>query len=209
MKQTPEEMEAAMAVLTAQHNAALADPFKYERAEVERLAELCRTNYAGQVTPPADITGWCCLGAVGWFHGEPGEMVYAVNRFCTALAMAEHAEHIGARILNAKYVGLLLERAQRACGLRTLADTAAGLSGSQQGVIVSLARLKSFDAMPGAARGDVLSKMPGADEDHVKEILRAFAEDGTIESNGKYGRHRRYWLSIRGAALAEYIQAVL
>lgn len=149
MKRTPEEMEAAMAVLTAQHNAALADPFAYERAEAERLADLCRANYAGQLEQPSNIAGWCYKPGVGYFHGEPGEMVDAVKRFCTALAEAEHGEHIGVRMLNAKHVGLLLERA-----------------------------LRAFEHDAGVNVPLILDRMPdGADDKHVKDIVRDFVAE--------------------------------
>lgn len=208
MKRTPEEMEAAMAVLTAQHNAALADPFAYERAEAERLADLCRANYAGQLEQPSNIAGWCYKPGVGYFHGEPGEMVDAVKRFCTALAEAEHGEHIGVRMLNAKHVGLLLERAQRACGMRTLADTAAGLSAKQKEALIAMRALRAFEHDAGVNVPLILDRMPdGADDKHVKDIVRDFVADGTLEAKGTK-RWRIHWLSLRGRALADHLHFI-
>lgn len=217
MKQTPEEMAAAFAAFAEAHNAARLDLLAYERGEAGRLVDLCRANYSTPGGPwhyvGESVEGKRQLCGLGSFEHQPGvEMpgqIHAVYRLCTCLYGIQNGVEEVDRLRDAKHLSLLLERAQRACGMNTLADTAAGLSERQKEILLSLLAQRAFHADEGVNTPLIKNRMPdGADEGHVGELIREFIKAGILCSNGKQKKHRLCWLSIMGRAIGEHLRYI-
>lgn len=197
---------------TEAHNAARLHPLAYERAEAERLASMARANHdnpeATWQTIPEAGPGCTWLAGLGWFkHPAGAELppdLRALKRLFGYLAEAEHGPEEVDRLRGAVGAGRALAETQRAMGKQTLPEAVAALTGLQEAVLRALHTLKAFDGAAGVQRGDVLKKMGQGDADRVKVILNEGGE--YVAHNGKVTKHRRYWLTGPGRALAEYVR---
>lgn len=220
----PEEIRDTLKQYTEAHNAALADPLRYEREECARLVEQVRTNYADayhDATPQPLEAGNRWLFGLGWFTltKETPEQLRAVSRLCVCLAGCERGTTEAARMLDAKRLWFLLERAQRACGFKTLAETAESLTETQIAILRALDALRAFDGLRDTARRDILECSDqarargnidhGINEDNFRENIPALHTAGLVAHNNKGTRWRRYWLTTRGAAVADYLKNAL
>lgn len=205
--------EAARQTITA-------DPFEHERKEAARLRAKVQSEYSkpgllwryhGEVSPPLAV-GIRWVNAMGYWTGddiEPDDIA-AVSSLLQCLTLIDRDPTESGRMLMAKRLIVLLQRAQKACNEIPEPPTYCLLTKKQKEVVSILWSNGVRSIHDGVKRQFIVDLVENSDPNKtrdpkdVQRDIKDLRDLKLILANGERAA-MTYWLSSEGIAMGEYL----